>query len=86
MIVITGATGQLGRLVITGLLEKLPAEQIVAAVRSPEKAADLEIPVRKADYDEPETLISALNGADKVLLISSSEKRSRSVRILAACR
>jgi NAD(P)H dehydrogenase (quinone) len=76
MIVITGATGQLGRLVVEALLEKLPAEQIVAAVRSPEKAADLAergVTVRKADYDEPETLTSALAGADKVLLVSSSD-------------
>jgi uncharacterized protein YbjT (DUF2867 family) len=41
MIAITGATGQLGRLVIDALLQKVPANQIVAAVRHPEKAADL---------------------------------------------
>jgi NAD(P)H dehydrogenase (quinone) len=76
MIVITGASGQLGRLVIEQLLQKVPAEQIVAAVRSPEKASDLAargVQVRKADYADPSTLQSAFAGAEKVLLISSSE-------------
>lgn len=77
MIVVTGATGQLGRLVVEGLREQLPADQIVAAVRSPEKAADLGVTIRKADYNEPETLAAALEGADKVLLISGSEVGSR---------
>lgn len=76
MIVITGATGQLGRLVIADLLKVLPAAQIVAAVRSPEKAADLAalgVQVRQADYDRPDTLVKAFQGADKVLLISANE-------------
>ncbi|HVV10102.1 SDR family oxidoreductase [Amycolatopsis sp.] len=73
MIVVTGATGQLGRHVIEGLKEKLPAEQIVAAVRNPEKAADLGVTVRKADYDDPAAVAAALEGAEKVLLISGSE-------------
>lgn len=80
MIVITGANGQLGRLVIQSLLEKIPATQIVAAVRSPEKAqdiADLGVQVRQADYNRPDTLDAAFNGASKVLLISSSEVGSR---------
>ncbi|WP_236788396.1 SDR family oxidoreductase [Amycolatopsis sp. GM8] len=73
MIVVTGATGQLGRLVVEGLKTKLPADQIVAAVRNPAKAADLGVTVRQADYNEPETLTAALEGADKVLLISGTE-------------
>ncbi|RMV70141.1 hypothetical protein ALP05_04205 [Pseudomonas caricapapayae] len=76
MIVVTGATGQLGRIVIEQLLRRVPAAQIVAAVRSPAKAADLSargIQVRQADYSQPSTLDSAFAGADKVLLISSSE-------------
>jgi NAD(P)H dehydrogenase (quinone) len=75
MIVVTGATGQLGRLVIEQLLTKVAPSEIVAAVRSPEKAADLAakgITVRQADYTQPETLNTAFAGADKVLLISSS--------------
>lgn len=76
MIVITGATGQLGRLVITHLLKTTPAAQIVAAVRDPAKAADLAaqgVQVRRADYNDPASLDAALQGATKVLLISSSE-------------
>ncbi|MBU5376727.1 SDR family oxidoreductase [Pantoea septica] len=80
MIAVTGATGQLGRLVIDALLKKVPAEQIVAAVRSPEKAADLAakgVTVRKADYGQPDTLMSAFSGVDKLLLISGSEVGQR---------
>jgi NAD(P)H dehydrogenase (quinone) len=77
MIVVTGATGQLGRLVIEGLRSKVPADQIVAAVRTPEKAGDLGVPVRRADYSEPETLAAAFTGADRVLLISSNAVGNR---------
>ncbi len=80
-IVVTGASGQLGHRVVNGLLDAgVPAGDIVAAVRTPEKAADLAargVQVREADYDRPETLKSALAGADKVLLISGSEPGRR---------
>lgn len=80
MIVVTGASGQLGRLVIEALLTKIPAARIVAAVRNPEKVSDLAargVQVRQADYNQPSTLDSALQGAEKVLLISSSEVGQR---------
>jgi len=76
MIAITGASGRLGRLVIAALRQSVPAEEIVAVVRNPRNAEDLAaqgIQVRQADYDQPDTLINALEGADKLLLISSSE-------------
>lgn len=76
MIVITGASGQLGRLVIEALLQQVPASEIVAAVRSPEKVADLAargVQVRVADYDQPASLAAAFAGADKLLLISANE-------------
>lgn len=76
MIIVTGASGQLGRLVIEVLLKILPASEIVAAVRNPEKVADLAargVQVRQADYDQPASLASAFKGADKLLLISASE-------------
>lgn len=79
-IAITGATGQLGRLVVAGLKGTLPAAQLVALVRSPAKAADLGIAARAADYARPETLPTALAGVDTLLLISSSELGQRSAQ------
>ncbi|MGW6951065.1 SDR family oxidoreductase [Streptomyces xanthophaeus] len=75
-IVVTGATGSLGRLVIEELLERVPAERIAVVVRDKEKAADLAargIDVRIADYDEPAALAGAFGAGDRVLLISGSE-------------
>lgn len=72
-IAITGATGQLGRLVIQDLIPAVGAGKIVALARSPEKAADLGVAVRAADYDQPETLRAALTDISTVLLISGSE-------------
>jgi NAD(P)H dehydrogenase (quinone) len=80
MIVISAASGQLGRLVIEELLKQLPASDIVAAVRNPAKAGDLAargVQVRLADYDRPDTLDAAFRGANKLLLISSSEVGQR---------
>lgn len=80
MIAITGANGQLGRLVIAALLEKVSADQIIALVRRPDQAEDfkaLGIEVRQADYNAPDTLPAALTGVDKLLLISSSEVGQR---------
>jgi NAD(P)H dehydrogenase (quinone) len=72
-VAVTGATGQLGRLVIAGLKAKLPARDIVALARSPEKAADLGVDAPAFDYDQPETLAAALKGVETLLLISSTE-------------
>lgn len=80
MIVITAASGQLGRLVIEELLKKLPPAKIVAAVRNPAKVMDLAargVLVRRADYTQPDTLDAAFQGAEKLLLISSSEVGQR---------
>lgn len=80
MIAITGATGQLGQHVIENLLKTVPASQIVAIVRNPAKAATLSlqgITVRQADYTDEATFTTALQGIDKLLLISSSEVGQR---------
>ncbi|PRY06404.1 NAD(P)H dehydrogenase (quinone) [Pontibacter ummariensis] len=74
---VTGATGQLGRLVVSKLKEKESADNIVALARSPQKAADLGVEAREADYDKPETLERALEGVDRLLLISASEVEKR---------
>ncbi|MCL2893791.1 SDR family oxidoreductase [Brenneria tiliae] len=83
MIAVTGASGQLGRLVIEQLLDKVAAQEIVALVRDVAKVADLTargVQVKAADYTRPETLLSALQGVDKVLLISSSEVGQRAAQ------
>ncbi|MGX9777436.1 SDR family oxidoreductase [Janthinobacterium aestuarii] len=80
MIVITGATGNLGQHVITSLLKSVPAANIIAAVRNPAKAADLAargVQVRQADYNDGASLDAAFKGATKILLISSSEVGQR---------
>lgn len=81
MIAITGATGQLGRLVVDDLLRRdVRADDIVAVVREPRKAADLAghgVQVRRGDYLEPDTLRDALAGVDRLLFISSSEFEER---------
>jgi len=80
MIVVTGATGKLGSLVVEGLLQKVPANQIIAAVRTPDKASGLGargVQIREADYSRPETLNAAFAGATKVLLISGNELGQR---------
>ncbi|MCP1438579.1 NAD(P)H dehydrogenase (quinone) [Erwinia persicina] len=87
MIAVTGATGQLGRLVIDALLKRTSAEELVAVVRSPAKAADLAalgVQVRQGDYNQPQTLADAFRGVDKVLLISSSEVGQREAQHKAA--
>lgn len=80
MFAVTGATGKLGRLVIEELTKRVPAGQIVAAVRNPDKAQELAalgVQVRHADYDNPQTLSAALKGVNKLLLISGSEVGKR---------
>ncbi|NGO10552.1 SDR family oxidoreductase [Streptomyces sp. HC44] len=75
-IVVTGATGHLGRFVIEGLLEKVPADQITAVVRSEEKAAGFAargVKLAVADYNTPETFDGVFSAGDKVLLISGNE-------------
>lgn len=76
-LVVTGATGQLGRLVVTSLLEKgVDADQIVATARDTSRLADLAdrgVQVRRADYNDPASLKEAFAGADRVLLVSSNE-------------
>jgi NAD(P)H dehydrogenase (quinone) len=75
-ILVTGASGQLGHLVVDALLRTLPAAQVVAGARNPQKAADLAargVEVREVDYERPEALTAALAGIDRLLLISSSE-------------
>ena len=76
LLAVTGATGQLGRLVVESLIERgTPPQDIVAIGRAVERLADLEargVQIRPADYTKPETLAPALEGVDRLLLISGS--------------
>lgn len=83
-IVVTGATGKLGRLTVEALLRRsVPADQIVATGRQVEKLADLAargVTVRRTDFADPASLKTAFAGADKVLLVSSSEVGQRAAQ------
>ncbi|EKK7703235.1 SDR family oxidoreductase [Cronobacter sakazakii] len=83
MIAITGATGQLGQRVIDTLLNTVAAQEIVAIVRNPAKAAALSargVQVRAADYNDAEALTASFAGVEKLLLISSSEVGQRATQ------
>ena len=83
MIAITGASGQLGQLVIEDLLNTIAAEQLVAIVRNPAKVSQFSargVQVRAASYEDKTALVQALHGVEKLLLISSSEVGQRAVQ------
>jgi NAD(P)H dehydrogenase (quinone) len=90
MIVVTAATGQLGQLVVDGLLRTVPAGRIAAAVRNPDKAAGLAargVAVRTADYDDPASLRAAFADADQVLFVSGAgvpEREDQHLRVVEA--
>lgn len=77
---ITGATGQLGRLVVEKMKQRVNSDNLVALVRSPEKAVDLGIDARPFDYGNPEAILQGLNGIDNLLLISGSEIGQRKIQ------
>lgn len=82
-IVVTGATGQLGRLVVADLLRMAPTARVIGLVRDTAAAKDLAdrgVELRAANYDNPASVAAALRGADKVLLISSSEVGRRAAQ------
>src|SRR2546421_11896923 len=82
-IVVTGATGQLGRLAIDELLARVPADRIAAVVRDRAKAAPIAergVEIREADYSKPETLAGAFRAGEVVLLISGSEVGQRTAQ------
>jgi len=79
-IAVTGATGQLGQLVVNGLLEKGTSIKVIAVVRDEKKALPLVkrgAEVRVAHYGDPAALKAAFSGVDRLLLISSSEVGQR---------
>ena len=83
MIVVTGATGQLGRQTVEGLLKKISGAQIGVSVRDPEKAEDLKqlgIRVRKGDFADIASLAEAFEGAEQVLIVSVNKFGEEAVR------
>ena len=82
-IIVTGATGHLGRLVLAELLRIAPDARLIGAARNAAAAKDLAargIEIRTADYNSPASLATALAGADKVLLISANEVGKRAAQ------
>jgi len=88
-VLVTGATGQLGALVVEALLKSLPASQIAVSVRDPRKAEHLGalgVDVRHGDFDQPESLEQAFAGIDRLLMISTSDVQKRMPQHLNAIR
>jgi len=84
MIVVTGATGALNGATVDHLLDRMPASEIAVAVRDPTKAqrfADRGITVRRGDYADPDSLAGAFQGADQLLLVSSSDPGADAVSL-----
>jgi NAD(P)H dehydrogenase (quinone) len=87
MIIVTGATGALNGATVDHLLERMPAGEIAVAVRDPAKAArfaERGVAVRRADYADAASLPVAFEGADQVLLVSSSDPRADAVSLHGA--
>ncbi len=83
VIIVTGATGNFGRLVVEGLLQKLPAEQIGVSTRDPGKADHLRqrgVRVCKGDFTDPAGLRQAFDGAEQVLIVSGTAMGADGVR------
>jgi NAD(P)H dehydrogenase (quinone) len=79
MIIVTGASGQLGRAIVQKLVQRVPARQVGASVRDPEKASDLAalgVRVRRGDFTDPASLSDAFEGASQVLIVSSNAAAS----------
>jgi NAD(P)H dehydrogenase (quinone) len=86
-IVITGASGQLGRLTAELVLDHLPAPEVILTTRRPEALSDLAgrgTKVRQADFDRPETLAEAFAGGERLLLISTDDLGRRADQHRAA--
>ena len=81
MILVTGATGKLGQLIVQGLLENgVPPGKISVLVRDPGKASDLAergVTLKKGDYTDPSSLAAAFQGIERLMFVSSSELGAR---------
>lgn len=83
LLIVTGANGKLGRLVVEALLKRVPAERVAVSVRDPDQARALAargVRVRRGDYAEPASLAHAFEGASRVLVVSSNTVGEEAVR------
>src|SRR5690606_33676063 len=84
-ILVTGATGHIGRLTLQHLLERLPAGDLVGLARDPARAADLAaagIEIRQGDYFDHDGLVRAFGGIDKLMLVSATAFTDRNTQHL----
>ncbi|NIK76874.1 NAD(P)H dehydrogenase (quinone) [Paenibacillus castaneae] len=82
-ILVTGATGKLGSLVVETLLETVPAKDLAVSVRNPEKAESLRargVDVRLGDFEQPDTLDKAFAGIDRLLIVSTDGDNETRIR------
>jgi len=82
-ILVTGATGNIGRMTIQHLLKRMPANDIVGLARDPDKAADLAargIEIRQGDYFDYQGLVRAFKGIDKIMLVSATAFTDRNTQ------
>jgi NAD(P)H dehydrogenase (quinone) len=87
MIVITGATGQLGSQIVHRLLERVQADRVGVSVRDPGSAAELAargVRVRRGDFADPDSLVDAFEGATQVLIVSANETGGAAVALHTA--
>ncbi len=83
MIVVTGATGQIGRQIVEGLLSRMPGARIAVSVRDPERARDFEqrgVRVCRGDFADASSLAEAFDGAEQVLIVSGTTLGEEGVR------
>jgi len=87
MLIVTGANGKLGRLVVEALLQRVPASRLGVSVRDPAKAGDLEargVRVRRGDFGDAASLVAAFEGASQVLVVSTGNAVQHGAAIDAA--
>jgi NAD(P)H dehydrogenase (quinone) len=91
-LLVTGATGNLGRLIVQGLLEKEPASRVVGLARDPAQAADLTsrgVEIRQGDYFDYESLVRAFADVDRILLVSThafTDRNTQHFAVIAAAK
>ena len=81
MIAVSGASGQFGRRTVQMLLGSVDATEVVAVSRTPDKATDLGVATRRGDFDDPDSLVAAFAGAQRLLIVSTGEVRTDGYRV-----